>query len=71
LAFYAKEIKIGYPVLIGDGRAHAKSFYRPWIGFPATILIGRDSNICHSHSAYAPKEKSEAEILSRLSLKAK
>lgn len=66
LTFYAEEMAMDYPVLIGDGRDDVKNFYGPLIGFPTTILIDRGGNICHSHSGYAPKAKFEAEILSLL-----
>jgi thiol-disulfide isomerase/thioredoxin len=66
LRFYAQEMEMDYPVHIGDGRDDVKNFYGPLIGFPSTILIDGNGNICHSHSGYAAKAKFEAEILSLL-----
>jgi thioredoxin-related protein len=59
-------MEVDYPLLGGDGRDDMKDFYGSIIGFPTTILVDRDGNICHSHSGYAPKENFEAEILSLL-----
>jgi peroxiredoxin len=64
LLFYAEEMQMDYPVLIGDGRDDVKESYGPLIGFPTTVLIDRDGNICHSHAGFAPKEQFEAEIRS-------
>jgi|APSaa5957512535_1039671.scaffolds.fasta_scaffold84768_2 thiol-disulfide isomerase/thioredoxin len=66
LLFYAEEMEMDYPVLIGDGRDDVKDSFGPLVGFPTTVLIDREGNICHSHSGFAPKERFESEILSLL-----
>ncbi|MFT4888116.1 MAG: hypothetical protein ACJA2D_002364 [Pseudohongiellaceae bacterium] len=66
LTFYAEQMGMDYPVLIGDERDDVKNFYKPLIGFPTIIWIDPDGKTCHSHSAYAAKAKFEAEILSLL-----
>ncbi|MFL2855777.1 MAG: TlpA family protein disulfide reductase [Pseudohongiellaceae bacterium] len=66
LLFYAEEMKMDYPVLIGDGRDDVKESYGPLIGFPTTFLIDREGDICYSHSGFAPKQQFETEILSLL-----
>ena len=68
LTLYVEEMKLDYPLFIGDGRDDMKGFYRPLIGFPTTILVDRDDNSCHSHSGYTPKAQFEAKILSFLEL---
>jgi hypothetical protein len=66
LTLRAEEMKVGYVLLVGDGRNDMKDFYVPLIDLPTTILVYRDGNICNSHFGYGPKTKFEAEILSSL-----
>ena len=57
LQSYAEELGMNYPVLIGDGRDDVKDEYGPIIGFPTSVIIDRDGNICHRHIGYTPKER--------------
>jgi len=62
LQFYAEEMHMNYPVLIGDGRDDIKDAYGPLIGFPTSFIIARDGTICHQHTGFAPKEQFIQEI---------
>ena len=62
LQFYAEEMGMDYPVLIGDGRDDVKDSYGPLMGFPTTLLINRDGTVCHRHTGFVPKSQFEAEI---------
>jgi thiol-disulfide isomerase/thioredoxin len=66
LEIYIEDMKMDYPVLIGDGRDDIKDFYGPLVGFPTTFMIDRTGNICHQHIGFATKEQFEQEILSLL-----
>ena len=66
LLLYSEEMEMDYPILIGDGRDDVKDSFGPLVGFPTTILIDREGNICHSHVGYAPKQQFETEIISLL-----
>ena len=66
LQFYAEEMEMDYPVLIGDQRDDVKDAYGPLLGFPTTFLINRDGSICHQHTGFVPKTQFEEEILQLL-----
>lgn len=59
---YAAQLKMNYPVLVGDGRDDVKEAYGPMWGLPTTFLIGRDGRICKRHTGFATKEEFEREI---------
>ena len=62
LLFYAEELGMNYPVLIGDGRDDVKDAFGPLIGFPTSFIIDRDGTICHQHTGFAPKMQFVEEI---------
>lgn len=59
---YAAQLKMNYPVLIGDGRDDVKEAFGPLWGLPTSFLIGRDGKICKKHTGFATKEEFEREI---------
>ena len=60
---YAQQMKMTYPVLVGDGRDDLKEkAYGPLWGLPTTFLIGRDGRLCKKHIGMASKEQFEREI---------
>jgi len=58
LKTFAEELKISYPILIGDGRDDVKDAF-PLLGLPTTFIIGRDGNVCSKHTGLALKEQLE------------
>jgi peroxiredoxin len=63
---FAARLKMNYPILIGDGRDDVKDAFGPLIGFPTSLLIGRDGRVCTSHTGLKLKEQFEREIKSLL-----
>jgi len=59
---YAKEFKMNYPVLVGNGREDVQEAFGPLYGIPVTVIIGRDGRIALKHSGIATKEQFEREI---------
>jgi cytochrome c biogenesis protein CcmG/thiol:disulfide interchange protein DsbE len=59
---YAKEMKINYPLLVGNGRQDFQDAYGPFWGIPVTVFVGRDGTIHKKHSGIASKEQFEHEI---------
>ena len=59
---FVTRYKMNYPVLIGDARDDVKDAYGPLVGFPTSVLIGRDGTICKTHVGFAPKEQFERDI---------
>ena len=61
---YAGQMKMNYPVLVGDGRRDLtdEQPYGPVWGMPTTFLIGRDGKICRRHVGLASKDQFEREI---------
>lgn len=68
LKTFAGELKINYPILIGDGRDDVKDAY-PLLGLPTTFIIGRDGKICSTHTGLALKEQLEPIIRSLLQVR--
>jgi|SRR4051812_4334507 len=65
---FVQQYKMGYPVLLGDGRTDLmgpKGFGEMGV-FPTTLVIGRDARICKTHLGLSAKEKFELEIKSLL-----
>src|SRR5215510_3392422 len=46
---FVKQFKMNYPVLIGYERDDLKEAFSPMPGFPTTLVISRDANICFQH----------------------
>jgi peroxiredoxin len=60
---FAAQMKMDYPVLVGNGRDDVQKAF-PWEGLPKTFIIGRDGTICHEHSGLATKNQIEPIIKS-------
>lgn len=63
---YATEMKVNYPLLVGNGRQDFQDAYGPFWGIPVTVFVGRDGLIHKKHSGIASKEQFEHEITSLL-----
>jgi cytochrome c biogenesis protein CcmG/thiol:disulfide interchange protein DsbE len=63
---YATEMRINYPLLVGNGRQDFQDAYGPFWGIPVTVFVGRDGKIHRKHSGIASKEQFEHEIKSLL-----
>jgi len=59
---YASQMKMNYPVLVGNGREDVQDAFGPLWGIPVTVFIGRDGKIAKKHSGIASKEQFEQEI---------
>ena len=59
---FAKEWKMNYPILLGEGREDVQDAYGPIYGIPASFLISKDGRVCKRHMGIAPKEVFEREI---------
>jgi cytochrome c biogenesis protein CcmG/thiol:disulfide interchange protein DsbE len=59
---YAAEMKINYPLLVGNGRQDFLDAYGPFWGIPVSVFIGRDGMIHKKHTGFASKEHFEHEI---------
>lgn len=60
---FAAQMKMNYPILVGNGRDDVQQAF-PWDGLPATFIIGRDGTICHAHTGLATKDQIEPLIKS-------
>ena len=49
---FAAQMKMNYPVLVGNGRDDVQKAF-PWLGLPTTFIIGRNGTICHEHPGLA------------------
>lgn len=65
LKTFAAELKMDYPILVGNGRDDVKNAF-PLFGLPTTFIIGRDGAICSRHTGLALKEQIEPIIRSLL-----
>jgi peroxiredoxin len=63
---FAQELRMSYPVLIGDRRYDLQEAFGPLIGFPTSFLITRDGRICRRHTGLVPKTVLEQAIASLL-----
>ena len=63
---YATEMKVNYPLLVGNGRQDFQDAYGPFWGIPVTVFVGRDGLVHKKHSGIASKEQFEHEITSLL-----
>jgi peroxiredoxin len=59
---YVAQLKMNYPVLVGNGRDDVQAAFGPMWGLPTSVLIGRDGKICKKHTGFATKEQFEREI---------
>ena len=59
---YANDMKINYPLLIGNGRQDFQDAYGPFWGIPVTVFVDRDGRIHKKHSGIASKEQFAHEI---------
>jgi thiol-disulfide isomerase/thioredoxin len=59
---YATDMKMNYPVLVGNGREDFQDAYGPLWGIPGSVFIDRDGKIAKRHSGIASKEQFERQI---------
>jgi len=59
---FARQFKMNYPVLDGEGHDDVKAAMGGVWGLPTSVIIGRDGKICKKHTGFAPKEQFEKEI---------
>jgi thiol-disulfide isomerase/thioredoxin len=59
---YANEMKMNYPVLVGNGRDDVQDAYGPLWGIPVSVFVDRDGKIAKKHSGIASKDQFEREI---------
>jgi len=62
LTEYAEAMGMNYPILIGAGRDDVLEAYGPMPGLPTTVIIGRDGNVCASHTGLTEKAVFEEAI---------
>ena len=63
---FAREYKMNYPILLGEGREDVQEAYGPIWGIPASFLISKDGRVCKKHLGIAPKSVFEKEITALL-----
>jgi thiol-disulfide isomerase/thioredoxin len=59
---YATEMKMNYPVLVGNGRDDVQEAYGPLWGIPVSVFVARDGTIAKRHSGIASKDQFERQI---------
>jgi thiol-disulfide isomerase/thioredoxin len=59
---YAADMRINYPVLVGNGRQDVQDAFGPLWGIPVSVIIDRDGRIAAKHSGIRSKEQFEQEI---------
>ena len=59
---YAKQMKMNYPILVGQGREDVLEAFGPMVGLPTTVIIDRQGRICRSHTGFTAKDTFEAAI---------
>jgi thiol-disulfide isomerase/thioredoxin len=59
---YASQMKMNYPVLVGNGRDDVQDAFGPLWGIPVTVFVDREGRIAKKHSGIASKEQFEQEI---------
>lgn len=60
---FAKQYKINYPILLGEGREDVQDAYGPIWGIPASFIISKDGTVCRKHLGIAPKAVFEKEVV--------
>jgi thiol-disulfide isomerase/thioredoxin len=63
---FAREFNMNYKVLVGRDRHDVFDAFGPIMGFPTTLLIGRNGKICRREIGLTTKEDFEREIKSLL-----
>jgi cytochrome c biogenesis protein CcmG/thiol:disulfide interchange protein DsbE len=63
---YAAEMKINYPLLIGNGRQDFQDAYGPFWGIPVSVFVDREGKIHKKHAGIATREQFEQEIAAAL-----
>jgi peroxiredoxin len=63
---FARQFKMNYTILNGDGREDIEEAYGPLFALPTTYIISRDGRICHKHIGLTARETFEAAIRSLL-----
>ena len=63
---FAREMKMNYPVLIGAGREDLSKAFGPFIGFPTSVLVARDGQVCVRHVGVVSKAQLERQIAALL-----
>lgn len=59
---FAKEFKMNYPILLGEGREDVQDAFGPIWGIPASFIISKEGKVCKKHLGIAPKAVFEKEI---------
>lgn len=60
---FAKQYKVNYPILLGEGKEELQDAYGPIWGIPASFIISRDGRVCQKHLGIAPKAVFEKELV--------
>jgi thiol-disulfide isomerase/thioredoxin len=63
---YASQMKMNYPILVGQGRDDVLEAFGPMPGLPTTFIIDRNGIICTSHTGFTEKETFEETIAALL-----
>jgi peroxiredoxin len=59
---FARDMKMNYPVLIGAGREDLSKEFGPFLGFPTSVLVARDGQVCVRHVGIVSQSKLEQQI---------
>jgi thiol-disulfide isomerase/thioredoxin len=59
---FAKEYKVNYPILLGEGREDVQDAYGPIWGIPASFIISKDGKVCKKHLGIATEAQFEKDI---------
>jgi peroxiredoxin len=59
---FARVMKMNYPVLIGAGHEDLSDAFGPFVGFPTSVLVKRDSTVCVRHVGTLNKSQLEQQI---------
>jgi thiol-disulfide isomerase/thioredoxin len=62
LRSFSNEWKIKYPVFVGRDEQELLDAYGPIIGYPISVVVGRDGAVCARHLGPKTKEEFEREI---------
>lgn len=65
VAPYARDMRMNYPVLIGQHRQDVLDAFGPIVGLPTTIVVNRDGTICQRYPGFTRKQTFE-DIVKRL-----
>jgi peroxiredoxin len=59
---FAREYKMNYTIVNGDGREDLENAFGPFFGLPSSFMIGRDGRICSTHIGLPPTKRSSGSI---------